>query len=116
MTRLTITLLALMALPAAALAVVTIATKFVTGWLAGATVGGTTIAKLRAGALLSARGEFSIIIAGLALTSTLLPPAFHALVATYVLITAAAAPIMARFIEPIGWHWDQRRQRRQVKA
>lgn len=103
-------------LPATILAVVTIATKYVTGWMAGATVGGTTIARLRAGALLSARGEFSIIIAGLALTSTLLPPAFHALVATYVLITAAVAPIMARFIEPIGWRLDQRRQRRAAAA
>lgn len=97
-----------MLLPAAVLAIITIGTKFITGWIAANTVTGTTIGKLRAGALLSARGEFSVIIAGLAATSTLLPSSFQALVAGYILITATAGPVLARFAEQAGWWWDQR--------
>ena len=98
-------------LPAIILVIVTILTKFATGWFAAKTVQGTTVGKLRAGALLSARGEFSIVIAGLVAISGVLPPQFNALVATYVLITATVAPLMARFIEPVGWWWDQRPSR-----
>ncbi len=97
-----------MLLPALGLAVVTIGTKFLTGWVGARTVTTTSTSALRAGALLSARGEFSVIIAGLVAVSGVLPPTFNALVATYVLITATVAPIMARFVEPLGWWWDQR--------
>ena len=95
-------------LPAAVLALLTIGTKFVTGWFAAATVEGGTISRLRAGALLSARGEFSVVIAGLVAVSGILPPTFQAFVAAYVLITAFAAPFLARWAEPIGWWWEQR--------
>ena len=95
-------------LPAAGLALLTIGTKFVTGWFAAATVQGGTISRLRAGALLSARGEFSVIIAGLVAVSGILPPTFQTFVAAYVLITAFAAPFRARWAEPIGWWWEQR--------
>ena len=94
--------------PALALALVTILTKFVTGWLAGATVDGGTISRLRAGALLTARGEFSVIIAGLVAVSGALPGDFSALVAAYVLITATMGPLLARYVERVGWWWDQR--------
>lgn len=97
-------------LPALLLAVITIATKFVTGWNASGTVDGGTISKLRAGALLSARGEFSVVIAGIAAVSTILPGEFQAFVAAYVLITAGIAPVLARYAEPVGWWWDQRRK------
>jgi len=97
-----------MLVPAILLAIVTIGTKFLTGWFAARTVRGGTISRLRAGALLSARGEFSVIIAGLVAVSGVLPPTFEALVAAYVLITAGIAPIIARFVEPLGWWWDQR--------
>lgn len=95
-------------LPALVLAIITISTKFVTGWYASNTVDGGTISKLRAGALLSARGEFSVVIAGIAAVSTILPGEFQAFVAAYVLITAGIAPILARYAEPVGWWWDQR--------
>lgn len=95
-------------LPAALLAVVTIGTKFATGWIAAHSVAGTPISALRAGALLSARGEFSVVIAGLVAVSLVLPPSFQAFVAAYVLITASAGPLLARFAEPIGWWWQQR--------
>lgn len=98
-------------LPAAGLALLTIGTKFVTGWFAAATVQGGTISRLRAGALLSARGEFSVIIAGLVAVSGILPPTFQTFVAAYVLITAFAAPFLARWAEPIGWWWEQRPRR-----
>jgi CPA2 family monovalent cation:H+ antiporter-2 len=97
-----------MLIPAIILAILTIGTKFLTGWIAARTVTTSTISRLRAGALLSARGEFSVIIAGLAATSTLLPSDFQALVAGYILITATAGPILARFAEQVGWWWDQR--------
>ena len=103
-------------IPAILLAIVTIGTKFITGWFAARTVKGTTMGALRAGALLSARGEFSVVIAGLVAVSLVLPPEFQALVAAYVLITASAGPILARFVEPFAWWWQQRppRKRRRL--
>jgi CPA2 family monovalent cation:H+ antiporter-2 len=99
-------------LPAFVLAVITIATKYFTGWYAARTIGATAIGRLRAGALLSSRGEFSIVIAGLAAASTVLPPQFQAFVAAYVLITATAGPLLARFSEPWGWRIQQRHHAR----
>ena len=69
---------------------------------------GTALGALRAGALLSARGEFSVVIAGIVAVSLVLPATFQAFVAAYVLITASAGPLLARFAEPIGWWWQQR--------
>ena len=95
-------------LPALLLAIITIATKFVTGWYASGTVDGNTTSRLRAGALLSARGEFSIVIAGIAAVSTILPGQFQAFVAAYVLITATIGPVLSRYAEPVGSWWDLR--------
>lgn len=84
-------------LPAALLlAVVTAATKFATGWVAASHDGVLRKGRLRAGATLIARGEFSIIIAALAVGAgyTELGP----LAACYVLILAIAGPLIARFI------------------
>lgn len=105
-------------LPALLLAIITIATKFATGWIAARSVSGTTLGALRAGALLSARGEFSVVIAGIVAVSLVLPATFQAFVAAYVLITATAGPLLARFAEPIGWWWQQRppRGRRTLEA
>lgn len=95
-------------LPAAlVLAAVTIATKHVVGWRAASGTPGS-ISALRAGALLSARGEFSVVVAGIAAMSPVLPPRFVALVTTYVLITAIAAPLLARFAEPLGQRFSRR--------
>jgi CPA2 family monovalent cation:H+ antiporter-2 len=54
---------------------------------------------LRAGAALIARGEFSIIIAGLGVSAGL-EPQLGALSAAYVLFLAILGPILARVIEP----------------
>ncbi len=80
-------------LPAVALAAVTVGTKMLTGW---SLTGLSRAARLRAGALLSTRGEFSVVVAGLAAASGALPPQFHALVTTYVIVTASATPFLAR--------------------
>jgi CPA2 family monovalent cation:H+ antiporter-2 len=81
------------------LAIVTIATKFVVGRLAAANSSNPRKSGLRAGSLLSARGEFSVVVAGIAAASPVLPPSFTALVTTYVLITAIAAPVFARIVQ-----------------
>ncbi|RBY90435.1 cation:proton antiporter [Blastococcus sp. TBT05-19] len=88
-------------LPAAlALAVVTAATKMGTGWFAARRDGIAVPGRLRAGTALIARGEFSIVIAGLAVTAGL---AEVGPIATgYVLVLAVAGPVLTRFAEPAG--------------
>lgn len=83
---------------ASALALVTAATKVLTGWYAAQQLGVGVRGRARAGASLIARGEFSIVIAGLAIGSTLdrkLVP----LAAAYVLLLAIAGPILTRFAD-----------------
>ena len=60
---------------AVALAVVTALTKLLTGWWAVRRAGGDTAGGLRAGGALVARGEFSIVIAGLGVGAGLNPAA-----------------------------------------
>ncbi len=85
-------------LAASLLAVVTAATKVVTGWYAAKQLDVGVRGRARAGASLIARGEFSIVIAGLAIGSTvdrkLIP-----LAAAYVLLLAIAGPIVTRFAD-----------------
>jgi CPA2 family monovalent cation:H+ antiporter-2 len=83
---------------ALALAVVTGLTKLLTGWWAVRRVGGDTLGGLRAGSALVARGEFSIVIAGLG-TGAGLTPGLGPLAAAYVLTLAVAGPIVARLIK-----------------
>jgi len=60
-------------LPAFFLVVVVAVGKLITGWVAGRRIGTSTGGRLRAGALLIARGEFSIIIAELGVEAGLEP-------------------------------------------
>jgi monovalent cation:H+ antiporter-2, CPA2 family len=85
---------------AIALAVVTIATKFATGWWAAGRSGSAFTGKLRAGLVLLPRGEFSIVIAGLGVTAGL-DPALGSVAAAYVLILAAIGPLAPRLAGPI---------------
>ena len=88
------------AIPAAALFVVTALTKVATGWYAAGRVGAAPKGRLRAGTVLIARGEFSIVIA--ALGSGLVDgPDLGALAAGYVLISAMVGPIVAKFADRI---------------
>jgi monovalent cation:H+ antiporter-2, CPA2 family len=83
---------------AAVLGVVTALTKVLTGWWAARRAGLDTPAGLRAGATLVARGEFSIVIAGLGVGAGL-EPQLGSLSAAYVLFLAVVGPLLARWIE-----------------
>jgi CPA2 family monovalent cation:H+ antiporter-2 len=81
------------------LAVITVVTKMATGSWAAKRVGTTRPGQLRAGAILIARGEFSIVIAGLAVASGAVPDDMAALATAYVLIMAVIGPFAARYVE-----------------
>ena len=92
--------------PAALLTATAITTKIATGWLVAGREGIGTPGRLRAGATLTARGEFSIVIASLG-------AALHdgddlsAVAAGFVLLTALIGPVAARTVDrsrdhPVG--------------
>jgi monovalent cation:H+ antiporter-2, CPA2 family len=88
------------ALPAMALAVATAVTKVLTGWYAAQRVGAGPKGRLRAGTVMIARGEFSIVIA--ALGSELVDgPELGALAAGYVLTTAIIGPLAAKYSDRV---------------
>jgi len=84
-------------LPAVALAVATAGTKMATGWYAARQAGVGNRGRMRAGAALIARGEFSIVIAGLAVAGGVIAQ-LGPLVAVYVLLLALAGPLVARVV------------------
>jgi len=84
---------------AVALGLITAATKLAAGWWAARRIGVGTRGRWRAGTALVARGEFSIVIAGLGtagIASQLRP-----LAAAYVLFMVVLGPLTARAIEPV---------------
>jgi CPA2 family monovalent cation:H+ antiporter-2 len=81
-------------LPATALAAVSGLTKVAAGWLAATRESKSSKAPLRAGLVLIPRGEFSIVIAGLAVAM----PNVGTVAAAYVLITAMAGPLAIRIL------------------
>jgi len=93
---------------AAALAAVTTATKMLTGWFAARSHGIGRLGRLRAGAALVARGEFSIVIAGLAVVAGTVPRELGALATAYVLLMAIIGPIAARVVEPLAGRFAPR--------
>jgi monovalent cation:H+ antiporter-2, CPA2 family len=83
------------ALPAAlALAAVTASTKIVTGWYAAGRDGVGPRGRLRAGTALVARGEFSVVVAELAVIAGL--ARIGPLVSAYVLVLAIIGPLLTR--------------------
>jgi CPA2 family monovalent cation:H+ antiporter-2 len=84
------------ALPVVLLAVVTGTTKMLTGWWAARRMGVGPRGRRRAATALIARGEFSIVIAGLGTTAGA-GPRLSAIAAGYVLVMATLGPIAARF-------------------
>ncbi|MFC4859148.1 cation:proton antiporter [Actinophytocola glycyrrhizae] len=84
------------------LAAVTTLTKLLTGWWAAKLQGIARMGRARAGAALVARGEFSIVIAGLAVTAGAVNEQLAALATAYVLIMAVLGPLAARFVEPVA--------------
>ncbi len=84
------------------LAALTCATKVLTGWIAARMHGVARMGRLRAGAALVARGEFSIVIAGLAVSSGAVDGELAALATAYVLLMAIIGPVAARVVEPLA--------------
>lgn len=86
--------------PATALVVVGIAGKLGSGWVAGRALGIGRRGRLRAGSALVARGEFSIVIASLGV-ATADGGDLAALAAAYVLLSAVAGPLLAKYAEAV---------------
>ncbi len=84
-------------LPALLLAAVTVVTKILTGWYAARRAGVSRRGRLRAGGALVARGEFSVVIAGLAVSAE---PRIGPLATAYVLLMVIIGPPAARWTEP----------------
>lgn len=88
------------ALPVAvALAAVTTATKVLTGWYAARRDWVGARGRVRAGTALIARGEFSVVIAGLAVLAGY--EQVGPLASAYVLLLAVAGPLLARVADSI---------------
>ncbi|MYZ38654.1 cation:proton antiporter, partial [Streptomyces sp. MnatMP-M17] len=85
--------------PALILATVTTVTKIGTGWYAAKRAGVRTAGRWRTGGTLVARGEFSIVIAGLAVG---VEPRIGPLATAYVLILVILGPLAARWTEPLA--------------
>jgi CPA2 family monovalent cation:H+ antiporter-2 len=86
---------------AAILAVVTAGTKLATGWWSAARAGVGRAGRLRAGTILTVRGEFSIVIAGIAVAEGV-NAEVGPLAAAYVLLLAVGGPILARLADPLS--------------
>ncbi len=85
--------------PALLLAIVTASTKIATGWYAARRAGIKGAGRWRAAGTLVARGEFSIVIAGLAVG---VEPRIGPLATAYVLILVVVGPLTARWTEPLA--------------
>ena len=99
-------------LPAAILAVVGIATKTLTGYLAARSAGIGIPGRWRTGFGITPRGEFSIVIASLAVTAGV-EPQLAPLATTYVLITVIAGPLLAKIPDA---EWFKAAVRRRLDA
>ncbi|UUS33567.1 MULTISPECIES: cation:proton antiporter [Streptomyces] len=84
-------------LPALLLAAVTALTKIYTGWYAARRARVGPRGRLRAGGALVARGEFSVVIAGLTVATE---PRIGPFAAAYVLILVLVGPFAARWTQP----------------
>lgn len=99
------------AAPAAGLALVTGATKIVTGSWAARRTGVARRGRLRAGTVLMARGEFSIVIAGLGVTAAAgagVAENLGILAAAYVLILAVMGPVVTKYSDWISDRFTHR--------
>ncbi|HEY7224748.1 MAG TPA: cation:proton antiporter [Micromonosporaceae bacterium] len=98
-------------LPAAVvLAVAGIITKLLVGWWAAGRAKVGPLGRARAGIALVPRGEFNIVIAGLAVSAGIRSE-LGPLATAYVLVLAVVGPLAARAVEPI-YTWAGRRRGR----
>lgn len=98
------------AVAAVLLGLVTLATKVATGWRAAAWSGVAVRGRVRAGTALVARGEFSIVIAGLGVAAGR-EPQLAPLAAAYVLLMAVVGPLLTRSSDPLVAAVQRRRGR-----
>jgi CPA2 family monovalent cation:H+ antiporter-2 len=84
--------------PAALIAIVTAGAKFATGLLCARRAGLGTVEGLRMGAALTARGEFSIALAGLGVAAGL-EPDLGPIAAGYVLMLCIAGPLATKLVD-----------------
>ena len=75
-------------------------TKIATGWYAGARDKVAVRGRMRAGTALVARGEFSIVIAGLAVSAGFAE--VGVLATAYVLLMAIGGPVLARTADALA--------------
>jgi CPA2 family monovalent cation:H+ antiporter-2 len=80
------------------LGIVTALTKILTGWWAARRAGLGASCCARAGVVLTPRGEFALVIAGLGAAANL-EPALATLSAAYVLFLAVLGPLLVRAVE-----------------
>lgn len=110
-----------MIIPALVLALITMATKVYTGYRAAAAAGIGPLGRWRTGLVLTPRGEFSIVIAGLAVSSGV-QPLLAPLATAYVLITVIAGPVLARmadapwFVRAVTDRETKRKARKALEA
>ena len=93
------------------LAIVTAGTKVATGWWTAKRIGISRPGRLRAGFTLIARGEFSIVIAGIAVAEGV-EADIGAVAAAYVLMLAIGGPLLARTADPLARRLTARDRRR----
>ena len=74
--------------------------RSLTGWYAAGRDGAGPRGRMRAGLVLAARGEFAVVIGGLAVASGM--EEVGPLTAAYVLILAVVSPVLARFADEIA--------------
>jgi monovalent cation:H+ antiporter-2, CPA2 family len=100
--------------PALILSALTIGTKIMSGYLAAKRAGIGVPGRWRTGFVLTPRGEFSIVIAGLAVSAGV-EPQLAPLATTYVLITVVAGSVLAR-VPDTSWFRRLARYPRSVPA
>lgn len=86
--------------PAILLAVVTAGTKLATGFVAARRATPDTGVRVLAGSIMVARGEFSLVVAGLAV-ATRVDPSPAPLILAYVVLLAVSGPLIARAVEQL---------------
>jgi len=101
--------------PAAILSLLTIGSKTLSGYLAARRAGIGVPGRWRAGLALTPRGEFSIVIAGLAVGAGI-EPMLAPLAAAYVLMTIVAGPLLARIPDAAWFKAAVKRRRLAAEA
>lgn len=91
-------------------------TKFITGIFAARRAGIALPGQFRAATTLTIRGEFSIVIAGLASAAGLNVPELAPLTAAYVLVMAVVGSVLVRLVNPAVRSYLQRQRAKRIAS